>query len=465
MTVEITGTLHGEKPHPRLLIAAELVPDKLEQDPRARALAEALRDLFPTIQIVTPQEVSNEIRESEFDVVVDFDAGLRWTQRPLHRIVVGGRGDVASTTIGERLLAFRRSSRSKAREFIIPDGLPQELQRLAQDDLCRNALKSDDNRILQGRFPGQSESADRTSLKPLLLDADHQVLAGWFSGSGNVETWMLPADADITSWIQVLVKRWTQMFPEQFPTRSDWHTEVRWQSPLERKLHAELREIEDQRIRLLGELQQREQKAVEALAKAKQSADIHERLLVATQGSDLERGVQQCLEALGFDAVHQDPLNEEGDKLEDLRVTAKEEPGWIALAEVKGNKGGTKLNDFQKAAIRFVKRYIQDNGEPPAAMWFIANPSIGRSPEEREAPLRSNPDDVKIHAEENNALVIDTADLLEAWMAVQSGTVSAADIRRSLMESTGYWTFTLDITTVETVDVAPATQTRTNHTN
>jgi hypothetical protein len=455
------ATLHGENPRPRLLIAADEPANDNNHDSnwqRAQRLADDLGRLFPTIRIATPKEVENDIREAEFDVVVDFGAGLKWPQRPLHRLVIGGRGDIGSFTTDEGRFVCRRSGRSKATEFLIPTNLSAELHDLVRD-LCDNALRVGGKHILQSRFIAQPQPspADEPALNPLVLDPDNNVLAAWIEDPHGKQTWMLPSGVDAATWVTVLLTRWNRELPSQFPMQSAWEVDTRWQSPAERALHAELRAIEADRKRVLDELNAREATARSALAQAKHAADIHERLLVSTQGPELERGVQQCLEALGFDAVHQDITATNGDKLEDLRVTMPSKPGWVVLAEVKGNRRGTALRDLLKVS-RFIKRYIQETGQEPSAVWFIANPSVGSGPENRQPPLQSNHHDVEAWAKEERGLVIDTADLLEAWMAVKSGAVSAADIRQSLMESTGYWQFRIDISQSSGQETVAATK-------
>lgn len=123
------------------------------------------------------------------------------------------------------------------------------------------------------------------------------------------------------------------------------------------------------------------------------------------------------------------------DMLEDLRVTDPDEPGWIALAKVRGYKGGAHLRDLLRIG-RFVTRFLRDTGDEPSRRWYIVNGFLEHDPSEREEPLHSNPSEVATFTDDGGA-VIDTRVLFKLSQEVAGNRRDRASALASLRHVVG----------------------------
>ena len=138
---------------------------------------------------------------------------------------------------------------------------------------------------------------------------------------------------------------------------------------------------------------------------------------------------------LGFKVKVMDDVAVEGDLLEDLQVTDPDELGWIALAEVRGYKGGAQLHDLLRIG-RFVNRFLRATGDEPSRRWYIVNGFLDRDPSEREDPLRSDPSEVATFADDHGA-VIDTRVLFKLGQDVAGNRRDRTSARAWLRQVVG----------------------------
>ena len=126
------------------------------------------------------------------------------------------------------------------------------------------------------------------------------------------------------------------------------------------------------------------------LAGASETAEAGPRRLLTAQGEGLKVEVAAALSDLGFEVTDADAQHaQKGDLLEDLRVLDPEDPGWVALAEVRDYGGGAKVGDLLRIG-RFVSRYSAAEGRPPSAAWYVVNQFVDSDPGSRPQPLASN---------------------------------------------------------------------------
>jgi hypothetical protein len=177
------------------------------------------------------------------------------------------------------------------------------------------------------------------------------------------------------------------------------------------------------------------------LQDARMAADGRERGLLTLQDEPLVKAAIECLRDLGFDVQDMDAVNPEHDRREDLRVHHSSHPGWVALVEVKGYKGGARANDLMQIG-KWVKRYMQETkGVSPSATWYIVNQFRTRDPATRQPVLETNQAELETFASEDG-LAIDTRDLFRLWRAVSSGALSAHHAAALLVGKTGRFEFT-----------------------
>lgn len=205
-----------------------------------------------------------------------------------------------------------------------------------------------------------------------------------------------------------------------------------------RPFRASAKDNYDQRVQ---EAEKAVAEAEEALATARAKADAGLRRLFVAHGTDLVAATIQALELLGFEVRDMDEVWPDGDKREDLRVSDPTVAGWEALAEVRGYAKGAQQNDLIRIAARFVPRYMQDEGMPPAAAWYIVNHFRSQDPMTRPRVLAPNDAEVEEFAKGlAPGLVIDSVTLFQLCRAVERQELTAAEARSALVDATGIFT-------------------------
>ncbi|MFH9435681.1 hypothetical protein [Streptomyces rochei] len=203
----------------------------------------------------------------------------------------------------------------------------------------------------------------------------------------------------------------------------------------EKRISAEIAEVEERRRKVLAELADRESELKQQLAAAVEVADGLERALLTTQSDALKEAVMTTLGALGFTVTDADQTAASDDHLEDLHIRDAGRPDWIALGEVKGYTRGAKTEGITQF-LRFNMRYMAREKRSPDANWYIVNQFLNRDPSIRQKALHGKDEDVAAFGEANG-LVIDTVELFKLFIRVQEGIIAKEEARRLLVESTG----------------------------
>ncbi len=417
----------GRQPSPRVLFFGM----------KDEAIAK-LQGQFPTSERIGALE---SVRLAEWDLLIMgphvAPKELQRTRLSDHMFILSfGSPYVFQTESGAHV---SRDGATRAREFLVRDDLPPSVERLVVSEVLP---RQQEQPIQLGFLAGHdSGRVDRESLVPFLQTADGHILAGAFRRFGKkAQCWFLPSDeGDIVGWVGAAVSEWHPQFPEQFPFDLSWRSLPRWQSPAERRAFDELGAIDLERRRTLSDLASREVAARKAFTEASELAESSERLLLVGQGNELVRIVAIVFRELGFDVTEVDQeIAKKGDALEDLRLTDSEDPGWIALVEVRGYKKGAAVSDLLRIG-RFSKRYLASEKTEPTRLFYVVNQWLGTDPSGRPVALSSNPNEVDEFSKDNG-LVIDSRDLFALWNEIRSGQGSAEQSRRQLKVQLGRFT-------------------------
>lgn len=152
--------------------------------------------------------------------------------------------------------------------------------------------------------------------------------------------------------------------------------------------------------------------------------------------------VVAALENLGFSVVDADELPEhKGKKREDLRIG---DGDWVALAEVKGMAGAARSNALIQVT-NAAAHFASTQGHRPSALWYVVNAYLNDDPAQRPTVLAGRDDDIAMFGDAHHGLVIDTRELFALRQAVMLGTLSPAQARAQLKESTGLFQHSLSV--------------------
>jgi len=432
----------GRQPKPRALLQG------LDD-----AVAERVKPLFPTWRVVGSLD---EVDQDEWDVLVTTDTvagaeshlhviaiGCKYIPIPLH---LGGR----TSSLGECQLEEGKrvnacySGRIRATEFHIPENLPLPLGRLAELKLLPLVRERENHATIGPAFGSPAPPTDllawRSAVQPFVATAKGAVLAGRFPREGGrAECWSLPeyAEGIAPEFIEAALAEWSKRDPETFPS-SVWVDLPRWRTSQENRVATELDTLRAKRTELLASMGEQEEVLLAELVKAKQAAEIRERVLLTGTGDALVEVVVSCLTDLGFDVQNMDTVYPSTDRREDLQIRNPDMPGWVALTEVKGYTTGAKANDLLKFG-RYRLRYLKDNGREADAAWYVVNQFGGQDPGSRPPVLAASEPELATFAEDGG-LAVDTAKLFQVWMAVREDRLSANEARASLAAGTGRFT-------------------------
>jgi hypothetical protein len=433
----------GAKPRPRALIQGF-------ED----ASAEKIAALFPTSRRVVSLE---EVRQAEWDLLVsNADSPLSQGRLAPHMYAVAFgveqkfRVELGNLPIVPIPRTVGYFNTSVASEFDVPDDLPTNIGLLVVRDLLpfvQGRLKNDclafaHSAISRGQHRFVIDAPQPVGrLAPFLRTADGKVLAGAlrrFPGQG--QCWLLPdCSLDVPSWVRAAVSAWHKKDPARFPFDFEWKSAPRWMTARQEAELAKLMAVREQGRKMLAEWRTTERAALDALAKATVDAESSERQLLTEQGEPLVKAVLRTLGTLGFAVEDMDKVFPENDRREDLRVKDAQDASWVALVEVRGYHRGAAMSDLQRLD-RFARRLARETGRDPTRLWYVVNQFIARDPDSRAAPLKANPVEVEVFAEDGG-LVIDTTTLFQLVKAIQSGRLSTAIVRDHLKASTGSLTF------------------------
>ncbi len=246
------------------------------------------------------------------------------------------------------------------------------------------------------------------------------------------------ARAGLREWLAAATAYWRAQAPEVFPETVEWVRAVQWASPGETEAREHLAAFDREEEARRSAADRERAVLADQVDLAERAGEDWRRMLRET-GEDLVSSVRSALEYLGFAVVDSDSLPEhKGRKREDLRVVDGE---WVALVEVKGYSGAAKSNDLQQIAAAAVTFAI-DQGEAPAALWYIPNAQRGIDPAQRTLALVGRDDDVAAFGSRQHGCLIEARELFALRQRVAGGRMSAASARALLRSSTGR--FSLD---------------------
>jgi hypothetical protein len=421
----------GEQPRTRP------VPIGRQRQPRTLVMtgddvfAAAVAELVPTCQRVEDYE---EVEQSEWDLLITtlpFVTGTPFVHKlrqPAGHLFVlsfvsGVVGTVKRSEGGSASVWFQAGSRS--REYMTPDALPAEFERLVRDDLL----------AVVERRTGEHDllvASSSPRLQPFLTTGLGEPLAGVAPRDGGGVLLALPKDVqDREGWVKAGLQFFRQHDPGRFREVPGWEEQPSWLTAEERRLQAELDRVRSERSDAIAAFEVREQQLMLERARMAAAADAGLRRLLTSQGDDLEDAVTQALTTLGFVVTPMDPQAEQGNKLEDLRVVDPDDDGWEALVEVKGKTRGASWSDVT-ATDRFVRRYRDEKNRWPSAVWYVVNQFAGQDPARRDPVLASQEVELGQWANDSGGLAIDTAELFKLVVAVERGETTVDDARRQL---------------------------------
>jgi hypothetical protein len=432
--------------------------------PRPRAILELSDDMGPAVEGVFPYEdvadSQTKLHDADWDVLIT-DTGWLGRSPSLFTIAfdIGTVPDVecwaaeAGRTAQMTSVKLRHQVQavgpSPARDLIVPDGLPSEIERLVRADLIPGFENDQPKTILQvqqqdpGRLIGSyPEAHPEQFLDPFLCTSDGSVLAGRVRRRAinglEGECWLLPSwIANPGEWVRAAWSAWHTAYPTRIPAPPDWSDSETWHTPKEAKVAAQVKVLLDEKRRLLTDLAEQADALEIEFVKARKEADAGPRRVLSAQAEDLVTAVQGLLEDLGFEVQNMDLTREQGDRREDLRV--RDEDAFEAIAEVRGYKGGAQSNDLLRIG-RFSSLYGLETGHLPSAQWYIANELLNQDPGTRPPVLlASKPDEVREFGE-NPGAVISSVALYRLWQKTISGEVDKDEARKMLRDCRGQFT-------------------------
>jgi len=462
--------VHGAQRRPRVLLE--------DLDP---VLADAIEPFVGSAQRI---ERGERVDESEFDLLITKGAVARASH--LHVLAVGCEStsylsvsDVlrapAPRVVSERPVAPRPSAAGKrrsivakvsqdvlARQLDIPSRITGKLRELVHDTLIPQ-LAPMTTRPRWNATDYHFAALFLAGISPLLTThKDHEVLAlaarrGDAAGSPGGVLVALPVEpTDTVAWARWFLQMLRESDPDMFPANVRWKDDPRWTPPALRAAVSARGDLAAERVRLLAELDAKEVQVDARVNAETRSAQESVWRLVETQGPVLEQAVTAALEALGFIVdVRDDQVAPGQPKLEDLRLTDPDAPGWVVLAEVKGFEKGASPKGVVQLMTRARTAYVKEASQEPGAVYYVVNHELATPPDERNEALRGD-SAIDMLAESDGAL-IDTRDLLRAHVAVLQNPESAGEIRASIRASRGRWTYSEpDASTMPAVVVAAA---------
>ncbi|MEO9322089.1 hypothetical protein ABFT23_01280 [Nocardioides sp. C4-1] len=416
------STVFGQQPKPRLLVVA----DQWEEP----EFVQLLQSLAPTVRFVTQYELEHEVNQREWDAVTLWGCDSDLAPH-LHVVQFGGTKTSRIEVSDGNWIGCSVDSREPSGSFSAPGGHPPGVAPLLEQ-LAAELRKAPTSAVakLTYQFTQPPET-------PFLVNANGNMVAGLISrgGQGSSEWWWLPLEApNPERWVAAALSWWRHTDPKQFePEVTDWLADPQWQTGAERDASSARITLEAAYGEATRKFEADLSRVAADLVAASDSAKDGGRRLLTGQGNELKDEVRAALADLGFGVTDADEEHaKKGDLLEDLRVADPDDPGWLALAEVRGYGGGAKVSDLMRID-RFVLRYALAEGKPPSARWYVVNQLLNSDPGTRQAPLTSNPEEVAAFAE-SGGMVLDTRDLFRLREAVLRGDVDPGDARARLKQ-------------------------------
>jgi hypothetical protein len=430
---------HNDREHPQVLVWG-----LKDQD------AKILLDVFPGSRRISGLD---EVHQPEWDLLIVCGQNLEDVEPGLFVIAFGGRiigraeaHEPAPVPIVLCREVYHQNpngewlTRSVSTVFTSPESTPFPLVELVADDLVPLLTKEGAHSCLLA-CPIEEDGPGELTLKvpnetgAILLGSDAAVYAAHFRRHGG-KSWCLslPIDAALF-WVIAAVNHWHTLDRRRFPTALDWTTSLseRWSMPDESAAAATLASAVQAREQ--AEVAEREAKT--RLEETRAVARAGAFRLLNSGDDSLEAVVRDALVDLGFNVREMDREQPPNDRVEDLRVSLPDRPGWIALVEIKGySRSRGKAEDLLSLSGRFAKRFRTEEKRDPDALWYVLNHDMGTDPDARKAVFEGSERELAAFAD-GGGLAIDTRDLYRLWRMVQVAELSAKDARATLVGATG----------------------------
>ena len=412
----------GGRPRPRVLLVGALPDD----------VVATVRELAPSVLAV---DDIREIRQEEWDVVVtaspfDTPEGAPTFARHLH-VLAFADPTVTPRVAGPHTLvwAIDADLRVRCNEFVdeSDDGVPEEFRTLIVNTLIPYyrsvgeywtftvyhvgviALGKDGDGHPLGVVYSRPHKFVHSPapVRPVTIESRAEQAAG----PGMAVA--IPAGvAQRKLWVRQAFRYFARWTPASFANVADWDDDPAWQDNDERLAVVDLERTRTEFAAAVAEYEARIETLADRMIAARQAGRDGIGRLLRSQGVELVAAVADALTALGFEVVDSDSGGQPGDRLEDLQIRDPNEPGWVAIAEVRGYGGGAALNDLARIE-RFVRRFRDVEGRWPSRRWYVVNQFINQPPGSRPAPLANHPAEVNAFAAADDGLVLDTRALFQ----------------------------------------------------
>lgn len=330
-----------------------------------------------------------------------------------------------------------RSNRTLATEASIPTTVEAELRTLLERTVVANMPSGE-------KFTWVYAGQAKTSVLVELGTEGLPYALLWFRThkEGSAISIVLPPETtDHRAWLVWYLRSLHKFDPETFPGDPDWTLAPEWATAETLRLHDELTEVHEERLKLLARLENEERAAVSRLEDARAADKVGYQRLLTADGDELESAVEDVLAEFGFTVQNMDGHHDRVTKakLEDLRVSDAEDPEWVALVEIKGYTKGARTNDVNQILGRPMRAYILETGREPSSVWHVVNPERTVDPSTRNDAI---PNDLDLEAlTDAGGALIETRQLFLALLDVQSGKADAAAIRLSLKNARTRWDY------------------------
>lgn len=250
-----------------------------------------------------------------------------------------------------------------------------------------------------------------------------------------------PETIDHAAWLVAFLERLRTKDPARYPGRPDWKRQSEWApASLARAIDTQ-QALEVEKTEAIRSYDARIAQAASVVEQAAVDAASGVQRLLTEKGDPLVEAVSEVLRGLGFVVRDMDAeIGSTAARLEDLRLTDPARPDWEALVEVKGYTKGVKASDVGQLIGKPVAMYAVENARVPSQLLLIVNGNAESDPSQRAVALGNDPASIEL-LRANDGVLIDTRDLFQANRAVESGEVGIMDVRRSIVEARGRWTF------------------------
>lgn len=421
-------TIYNQQPRPRVLF--EGLPEQL---------AEELATLVPTSRIVAAAE---KVADLEFDLVVTQAESAAIRNSHMHVLAFGASQlDSLPAPPGMPVgpVSPRRQIATLAMEASIASDIDSDLRRLLERTVIANIPDGEKH---GWRFSSRAEGRYKPLVHIGMEKVPYAVIWNRSPGNNTAVTLALPpGTTDHRAWLAWFLRELAEVDSDTFPQDIDWRLTKTWATARTLNLHSNLNHLRQERSVILAEADQRIHVAENALERALAEDALESQRLLTADGIELETAVEAALNELGFTVAnmddHLDAVTKA--KLEDLRVTDENDPGWLSLVEIKGYVKGAKTNDVSQILGRPMRSYILETGQEPSSVWHVVNSERNTDPSARSDAI---PNDLDLLAlTDANGTLIETRQLFLALRDVQSGRTKASAVRSSLKAARSRWNY------------------------